>query len=306
MIKPIKKIIHNTTVPRTGGVPLTIVVKLFFLGLKDGILAMRASSIAYNFFLAIFPTILFFFSIIPYIPIQNFDVLLMDALKNFMPSYAYETIRSTVEDIVSRQHGGVLSIGFFMTLYFSTNGINSIIEAFNKTSHAIETRSWVKQRLIAILLMLIISALIIISITLISLNNYFVKWLVSLGFLKGSFVYHLIISVKYLILLSLVYFTYSFMYFLGPSKKQSFRFFSYGSTIATILTALSVVGFNFYINNFSKYNALYGSIGTLIIVLMWIYLIALVTILGFEINVSIMRSKSQKRIDKYRQFIKED
>lgn len=288
------KSIKYFTIPRTGGVRVLTVLKLFYKGLRDGILTMRASSIAFNFFLAIFPTILFFFSIIPFIPIKNFDILLMDSLKNFMPQYAYATIRSTVEDIVSRPQGGVLSIGFFMTLYFATNGINSIIEAFNQTSHAIETRSWFKQRLIAILLLLIISFLTIFSIVLISLNMFVMNWLVQLGLLQGSFIYYLILFGKYIILLALVYFTYSFIYYLGPAKKQAFRFFSYGSTIATILVAMSTVGFNFYINNFSKYNALYGSIGTLIIVLMWIYLLALVTLLGFEINVSILSSKSQK------------
>lgn len=303
MIKQLYTFVKETTLPRTGGVTLFTVIKLFIFGLRDGIMAMRASSIAFNFFLAVFPTILFFFSIIPYIPIKDFDVLLMDSLQNFMPTYAYATIKSTVEDIVSRPQGGVLSIGFFMTLYFATNGINSIIEAFNQTSHAIETRSWFKQRLISMLLLLIISVLTIVSIALISLNTFMMNWLEDFGLFPGTFSYYLVVVGKYIILLGLVYFTYSFIYFLGPSKKQKFRFFSYGSTVATFLVALSTVGFNFYINNFSKYNALYGSIGTLIIVLMWIYIFAFVTIIGFEINASIMRSKSQKVIDAYKEHL---
>ena len=292
-------------VPRTDGVPLITIIRLFFNGLRDGALSMRAASISFNFFLAIFPTILFFFSIIPYIPVKDFDVLLMDSLKNFMPMHAYETIKVTVEDIVSRPRGGILSIGFLMTLYFATNGINSIIEGFNQTSHDIETRSWVKQRLISILLLLIISVLLITSITLISFNSFLMQWFMKIGLIKSSFSYFMMVSGKFFILGALVYFVHSFIYYLGPAKKQSFKFFSYGSTVATILVILSSFGFNYYINNFSTYNALYGSIGTLIIVLVWINLYAHVVLIGFEINVSILRSRSQKNIDKAIEFLKD-
>jgi len=284
----------NIILPGFKKIPLGEIIPPFYKGIKEGALTFRASSVSFNFFLALFPTIIFFFTIIPYIPIHHFPDLLMESLKNLMPENAFKTIQSTIDDILRRPRGGLLSVGFILALYFSTNGINSIIEGFNTSTHTQETRSWFKQRVVCMVLVLILTLLVISSIALISLNTTVLKFLMREGILKSYFSYYMILFGKWVILLALIYFTNSFIYYLGPAKSEQYRFFSPGSTLVTFLILVTTIGFNFYINNFSKYNALYGSIGTLLIILMWIYLNAIITLIGYELNAVIHDTEPNK------------
>ena len=159
LIRHSKKII----IPGFDGMPLYDVAVFFVKGISKGYITTRASAISFNFFLAIFPSVIFFFTIIPFIPITNFQQSLLDIIRDFIPDEAYATVQTTVEDIVIRPHGGLLSVGFLLSLYFSTNGINSLMIAFNNTYHTIETRSAVKQRIVSIFLVIIITFLLIIS-----------------------------------------------------------------------------------------------------------------------------------------------
>ncbi|MCD4745083.1 MAG: YihY/virulence factor BrkB family protein [Bacteroidales bacterium] len=285
-----KKII----LPGFDGMPLYDVTTFFFKGIWEGYITSRASSIAFNFFLAIFPSIIFFFTIIPFIPIEHFQDTLLELIKNITPKEAFDTINNTLEDIIKRPRGGLLSLGFILALYFSTNGINSIMEAFNNTYHSIETRSWVKQRLISILLVFIISFIVIIAITLITFGTIALNYLVAQDILKGNFTYNLIQFGKWIVILSICFFTFSFIYYFAPAKKRSFRFISAGSSLATFLSLATSIGFNIYVSDFSRYNSLYGSIGTLLIILLWIYFNSIILLIGFELNASIYNAKIKK------------
>jgi membrane protein len=238
--------------------------------------------------------VIFFFTIIPFIPIANFQQSLLDIIQDFIPDEAYATVQSTVEDIVIRPHGGLLSVGFLLSLYFSTNGINSLMVAFNNTFHTIETRSVIKQRLVSIFLVIIITFLLIISIGLITFGTWLLSILLPAQILKSSFIFSLILILKWLIILSTLFFAISFIYYFVPAKKRHFRFISAGSSLATFLIIATTLGINFYVDNFSKYNALYGSIGTLLVILLWIYLNSLSLLIGFELNASIFTVKKRQ------------
>ena len=279
--------LKNLVLPGFKGNAISVIGKSLYNGFRESSLTLRASSIAYNFFLALFPMIIFIFTIIPYIPLHNLPNLLMDNLRTFFPEHVFKTVQSTIEDIIRRPRGGLLSFGFLMTMYFASNGINSIIVGFNHSAHTQETRSWFKRRLVCLILVLIMTVLIILSISLISLNARVLHFLMKNGFIKSNFSYYFILIGKWVIFIVLIYFWNSFIYFLGPAKSKQYKFFSPGSTLSTLLVLITTTGFNFYINNFSKYNALYGSIGTIIIVLIWIYLNAMVILIGYELNASI-------------------
>src|SRR3989344_689572 len=133
--------------PGFEGLSLYVVSKFFFKGIIDGALNMRATSLSFSFFLALFPSIIFLFTLIPYIPIENFQDYLFNLLQKVMPSAAFEATEGTIADIISNQRGGLLSFGFLTALYFSTNGFNAMISAFNETYHDIETRKPLQQRL---------------------------------------------------------------------------------------------------------------------------------------------------------------
>lgn len=284
--------------PGFDKLPLFDVAVFFIKGLQKGYLTSRAAATSFNFFLAIFPAILFFFTIIPYLPIPHLYENIMSLLSEVLPQSTFDTIQDTVQDIINRKRGGLLSIGFLLTIYFSTNGISSLIVAFNQTYHAREVRGFFKIQLISILLVLLSSLFIIIAIVLILAGTFGLNLLVKYELIQGDFIYYSIQLLRWIIILSMIFFMISFIYFLAPAKSQRFRFISAGSTLATLLSLVTVLGFDFYVNNFSRYNALYGSIGTLIVMLLWIYFNAIILLIGFELNASIQSAGND--LEKFR------
>lgn len=297
-IKPVYrflKLTRRVIIPGFEGMPLYDVAKFFINGLFKSSVTVRASSISFSFFLAIFPMIIAFFTLIPFIPITNFQDILLGFIENLLPDSTEEIISTTLTDIIERPRGGLLSFTFILAIVFATNGFASIIEAFNNTYHAIETRTWVKQRLIATLLFVILSFIIILSIALITTGTTFLKFLLEQGLLTKGISFYLLEIVKWIIIIAMFFFSISFIYFLAPAKSNKFRFITAGSTLATILTLFISLGFNFYVQNFSKYNALYGSIGTLLIILIFIYFNSIILLIGFELNASIQQASQKKK-----------
>ncbi len=285
---------RKLVIPGFDGMPLYDVAVFFIKGLQKGALSMRAAAFSFNLFLALFPAIIFFFTIIPYIPIPGFQDQLLGLMQDFIPRKAYEAVQETLFDIVKRPRGGLLSLGFIMAMYFSTNGIHSLIESFNQTRHTIETRSWFRQRMISIVLVFILSLLVIIAIALITLGPVALEFLVKHNMLRDTFSYYLLIAGKWIVSTALLFFAFSFLYYLAPAAESRFRFISAGSTLSTVLTILASIGFNYYVNSISQYNTLYGSIGTLIIVMVWIFFNAWIILIGFELNVSIWNAKRKR------------
>lgn len=279
------------TLPGFDRIPLYQVAVFFIRAIVQGSVTSRAAAVAFSFFLALFPAIIFFFTIIPYLPILGFEQTLLGLLRDVIPGNAYLTIESTVFDIVTRKQGGLLSIGFLMAFYFSTNGINSLILAFNQSIHTTETRNGVYQRLISLLLVVILTLLTIVAIGLITIGSIGLNYLKDNGFIQDWISYYSLFGAKWVVLIALFFFCISFLFYLAPAKKTRFRFISAGSTLATVLSLLTCLGFDYYVSNFSKYNALYGSIGTILIILLWIYFNAIALITGFELNASIKSAK---------------
>jgi membrane protein len=277
--------------PGFDGVPLYDVTRFFWSGITKGSIGLRASAFSFNFFLSLFPAIIFFFTIIPYIPIPHFQDTLMQTMQDIIPDRIYQTVQSTLIDVIKQPHGGLLSLGFVLAMYFSTNGINYLILAFNQSIHQQETRPFYIQQMVAMLLVFIISIIIIIAISLITIGPPVLRFLVEYGIIKNNFTFLLIGIIRWLVIIGMFLFAFSFLYYLAPAGKTKFRFISAGSTLSTILTIAASIGFNYYVNNFSKYNTLYGSIGTLMMVMIWINFNAFVVLIGFELNASIRGAK---------------
>jgi len=278
-------------IPGFDGLPLYDVAVFFVRGVTKRSITQRASAISFSLFMALFPALIFLFTLIAYVPIAHFQQVVLDNISNLVPDHTYSMVRETIEDIVKRQRGGLLSVGFFLALIFSTNGIMSLISAFNNTYHAIETRSLVWQYIISFFLVIVLAFLVIISVSLIIFGSHFLKLIVMHLTTNKEFIYNLLYVVRWLLIIMALFLVTSLLFYFAPAKKTRFRFISAGSTLSTILFALSSVGFNYYINHFSRYNKLYGSIGTLLIVMLWIYVNALVLLIGFELNASIKQAK---------------
>jgi membrane protein len=291
IIQGMKSFLQRVVLPGFDGMNLYDVAKFFIQGILKGSVTMRASALSYSFFFAIFPTILFFFTLIPYIPISGFQETLMLLIQDALPPNTFEEVQSTIEGIILKKNGGWLSVSFALSLIFATNGVSAIIAAFNQTYHSIETRSYLKQRILALLLTVGLSILLIIAVSLIIFGTETLTWISSKGWIEGEWLIILISFAKWVTLILLLYLIFSTLYYYAPAKRKNFRFISAGSSFATILTIVTSIGFDYYVSNFSRYNALYGSIGTLIVVLMWINFNATILLLGFELNASISAVK---------------
>ncbi|HNQ13331.1 MAG TPA: YihY/virulence factor BrkB family protein [Bacteroidia bacterium] len=275
--------------------PIYDVADFFFTGIQRGSIVTRAQSLAFSFFLAIFPAIIFLFSLIPYVPIANFQNEILNIIEGVLPQNAYSTVRSTIEDIIRIQRGGLLSIGFVMALYFTTNGFMTMMRGFNSSYHVVESRTPFQQRKVAIVLTFILSVLVIISTTLIIFSEVATKYLVTHSILKSKTQILLLTLGKWTVVMSLFFFAISFLYYYAPAVKKNYRFISAGSTFATMLSIIVSTGFAYFVNNFGQYNKIYGSIGTLIVIMLWIYFNSVILILGFELNASIENAKNRVR-----------
>lgn len=285
--------LKSVSLPGFGKVPIYEVIIFFFQGLNKSPLSMRAAAASFNIIMAIFPAIVFFFTIIPYIPVEKFQDTLLGLLQGLIPEQAYGVVESTLFDIIMRPRSGLLSIGFVLAFFFSTNGIISIIQAFNFSHHVEEKRSGIKVRIMAILLVLMLSGIIITAIVLISIGPKLIRFVASEISVNEQLVFYIIFITKSIISIALFYFVYSTLYYFCPVKPSRYKFISPGSTLATVLVILTTVGFNFYLNNFSRYNSLYGSIGTLLVIMLWVYLNVLILLIGYELNISIKKAGTE-------------
>lgn len=301
-LKPYDKIVEwskTTVLPGFSNLPLYTVAAFFLQEIKREAILNKASSLAYNFMLAMFPGIIFLFTLIPYIPINNFQEGLMDFLAIVIPIQAFVAVESTLEDIIKNQNGGLLSFGFFLATFFATNGVAHLMMAFNKSSLTRENRSWGQRRLIALGLSFAIIVALTVGIATFTGAGIVISYLKSrISYDLSWFWTFIIKAARWLILFAVYFVTVSILYKFGPSVSKRWKLFSPGATLATVLAVLTFSGFVFYIDNFNAYNKLYGSIGTVIVIMIWMYLNSLILLIGFELNASITLSKQSIKIVK--------
>jgi len=273
-----------------AGLSIYDVAIFFWKGLMEGAITTRASSLAFNFFLAFFPSIIVFFTLIPYIPIEGLQDTLMDLLSVVLPPSTNKITFATLDDIINNPRGDLLSIGFVLALYFSTNGINSLIEAFNASFHIKESRPLIQQRILSLGLTLLLSIMLIIAISSIIFGKLAVNYLTEYELISDN-AGELILYGKWITILLMLFFGISTLFHLGPALKSKWKLFTPGSIFATIFIIITSIGFNYYVNHFSQYNKVYGSIGTLMIILVWMYFNSIILLTGFELNASISNAK---------------
>src|SRR5690606_3393301 len=293
----------EASLPGFGKLPLYTVATFFFQEIKREAILNKASSLAYNFMLAIFPGIIFLFTLIPYIPVRNFQERLMEMLHLVIPNEAYIVVESTLEDIIKNQNSGLLSFGFVLATFFSTNGIVNLMRAFNKSSLSRESRSWLKRRLVALALSFAIVIALSASIAVFTISGMVISYLKEqISYDLSWFWTFSIKSTRWIILFAFYFLMVSMLYKYGPAVSKRWKLFSTGATLATILAILTFSGFVYYIHTFYAYYLLYGSIATILVMMIWMYLYSLFLLLGFELNVSITLSQQSIQIVKPRVY----
>lgn len=281
---------------RWDNVSLYKIIKLFVRDLTENEILIRANGVAFSFILAIFPAIIFLFTLIPYItqyiPEVNTESI-MAFLADLMPASMYDVTATTVQDIISNQRGGLLTLGFVFSLYLATNGMMSLMNAFNACYKTNDRRGGLKMRLIATGLTINMALVIVLAIVLLVVGQLVLDYTLSnlnqLEWLEGidKFTVYMIFVLRFLVIFIVFFLTVSTIYYFGPAIHYNWRFFSIGSFLATILILAVSYGFSFYITNFGTYNKVYGSIGVLIALMVWVQLVTVVLLVGYEVNASI-------------------
>lgn len=276
-------------------VSLYKILRIFLKNLMNDDILDRANGVAFNFILAIFPAIIFLFTMIPYVtayfPEINTDSI-MGFISHQIPPSMFEVVSSTVHDIISNQRGGLLSLGFVFSVYLSTNGMMALMRAFNACYRTIENRSGIKTRLIATGLTVNMTFVLFLAIILLVVGQFILDAIMSnmpvFDWINVSnFTVVLLFVLRFVVIFVAFFLAISFIYYFGPAIHYNWRFFSVGSLLATFLCLAVSYGFSFYVTNFGTYNKVYGSIGVLIAIMVWIQLITTVLLVGYEVNASI-------------------
>jgi membrane protein len=286
-----RKKLRTLVLPGFEGVPLWDVIIKFREEIQDDALAIRAASVSYFFILAIFPTIIFFFSLIPYIPVENFDVVLMDNLKKVMPEGVFSVLESTIQDIVSVQRGGLTSINFLLAFIFSSNGVSSMMQAFDKMNPTFKKRKFLEKKWVSVKITFLLTIQVITAIILVIFGEKTLKSILEYMHITSTVSFWLVVIFKYLFVIFGFFNSIALIYYFGPSVKQKYRYFSIGATFATLIMILLSYLLKFYFNAFSNFNQLYGSIGIVLVVMLWVYINSYILLFGFELNNSIALNK---------------
>lgn len=295
--KRLESVLRLIVIPGFGGVPLYDVLVYFIRGFTQVNLIDRAAAVAFNVFLALFPMILFLFTLIPYFPLQGVTTSVLEALQDILPPGTYDSVSSTINEIMSIEHGGLMSIGLLLAFYFSTSAVSSFFRGFNMGDNEYGQVSFMKQQIYSILVMLMFVALLLLSIVLMTLGQKLLPVLFTKIHLYKGITVFMINLVRWLIVIFALIIAMSLLYHFGNPHSKRFKLFTPGSLLFTGLFIVGTILFNFYISNISTYNLLYGSIGGLIIFVIWIYFNCILVLIGYELNKSIAKAQGFKFSD---------
>lgn len=284
------------SLPGLQRIPIYNLIAFIDKETKDDALTTRADSMAFSFFLAIFPSIIVLFTLLAYTPLyENFDDVLSEAIHDIMPGSAGKMLFKTIQDIATIPRSGLLSFGFFLAIWFASNGMLSMMKGLEKDyPMTFKRRSGFEKRLIALQLTFLVAFVLVASVALVILGNQLLGLL--FAHIKADIVTRLLVfAFRWVVVLLLFYATFSTIYRYGSSTHRKIPFFNPGALLATLLSVLASWGFSFYVDNFGSYNKLYGSIGTLIVLMIWIQLNCLILLIGFELNAGIAVLKDERK-----------
>jgi len=294
VVRNIIHVLQRIKLPWLQGLSLYDLIKLYSVGILEGALSYHASAVAFSFFMALFPFALFILNLIPYIPIEGFQADFLQFVKEGVPPNTYDAIANIVNDILNNSHSGLVSTGFLLSIFLMANGLNGILGGFESSRHVLEKRGFFHQYLISLALSLLLSFLLIITVSAIVVFEVFIQQTMIQDMFSDRI--PLIILGRYAFVILMILITISVLFRFGTKQTNNPSFITIGSVFTTVLVILSSYFFGIWVIKFSKYNELYGSIGTLLIMMFYIWINCMILLLGFELN-SIISSLKNKKID---------
>lgn len=277
------------SVPGFEGFSLYRLMELYIIGIVRGTLTSRAGSISFSFFMALFPFLLFVLNLIPFVPIENFDVVLLNFIELLLPKETQGFFSDIFLDIQSKPRGGLLSSVFLLSIFLTANGVSAIFASFEESYHIKISRTLFKQYLYAMGVGVLLALSLLLAVAVFVFFELYILRNLQ-GILENTV--NWIRIGQFLFFILLTYLSVAILYYFGTIETRKMRFFSPGALMTTLLIILTTYLFGLYIENFSTYNQLYGSIGALLIFLLYIWINSNILLLGFELNATITSIKN--------------
>lgn len=292
-----ERITKTFSLPGFDSVPVYDVAIFFIKEIKRNSLPLRSKSIAFSFLFALFPALLFIFTLIPFLGIETLNEKNIEALlRSVLPSGDfYNFIFGTLNEVLTEKRSGLLTGSFLLSGYLTTNGVLAMMASFDKSYEQYKKRSTLHARWIATKISFFLVLMFLISVVLIVIGQDVFSYGFSLLDINSSFTRFVVTFMRYFVIVMLFFFSISLIYYYGPSTKRKYRFISPGATVATFMSLFATVGFSFYVTYFNRYNTIFGSIGTVMLLMLWFNLNAFVLLIGYELNASIYLNKKNKK-----------
>ena len=288
IIRNLVHLLKRIKLPWLQGLSLYDLLELYGLGIVESALTYHASAIAFSFFMALFPFALFILNLIPYIPIEGFQEDFLLFVKDGVPPNTYDAIYKIITDILNNSHSGLVSYGFLLSILLMANGLNGILGGFETSRHVLVKRGFVRQYLVSLGMSLVLAFLLIVTVAIIVVFEVVIQKTVF------SDQVQLIVLGRYAFILLMILITTSILFKFGTKHDKNRAFISIGSVFTTILILIDSYAFGIWVIKFSQYNELYGSIGTLLILMFYIWINCMILLLGFELNATINKLKVKK------------
>jgi membrane protein len=278
--------------PGLEGLSLYELLIIFYAGIVKGTFSARASAISFSFFMALFPFLLFILNLIPFINfIDDFQIQFLAFIDDLLPPETKDFFNDIFFDIAARKRGGLLSFVFLLSIFLMANGVNAVFTGFEFSYHTKVNRSIVRQYVIAVGVSIILALLLLFTVVVTIYLTYLTEDLKSVGMGNNEIIWA--DFGRYIIFMSMVYIVIATLYYFGTKEGRLSRFFSVGAFFSTLLIVVTTFLFGLYIENFSAYNELYGSIGALLILMVYIWINSNILLLGFELNASLLKLKKK-------------
>jgi len=294
VVRPLVHFLRWIKLPGLENLSLYDLIALYFRGIIESGFSYHASAIAFSFFMALFPFALFILNLIPYIPIEGFQDDFLKFVEEGVPPNTYDAIAAIINDILHNSHSGLLSSGFILSIFLMANGLNGILGGFESSRHVVVKRGFFRQYLVSLGMSLLLSFLLIVTIAAIIVFEVFIQKTIFNNLLY-EYVPFIVIG-RYVFVILMILITISILFKYGTKREKGRVFISVGSVFTTVFVILDSYIFGIWVVKFSKYNELYGSIGTLLIMMFYIWINCAILLLGFELNSIINNLKKKNRI----------
>ncbi|MBF6658026.1 YihY/virulence factor BrkB family protein [Flavobacterium columnare] len=296
LLKQLVILLDNIKLPWLNGLSFYELIEFYLVGILQGGISYRAAAIAFSFFMALFPFALFILNLIPYIPIKGFQSDFLLFVRDNVPPTTFDAIENIIKDILNNSQTGLLSWGVFLSVLLMTNGVNAVMSGFETSLHVTVKRPYFRQYFIALIISLILTTILIITISAIIFLEIIIQKTIIQDVLSSrvSDKISLIELGRYSFVIIMILLATAVLFKYGIKQSKKKRLITIGTVFTTGLIVVSSYFFGIWVVKFSKYNELYGSIGTLLVFLFYLWINCMVLLLGFELDASIRKLKKIK------------